>query len=449
MSLIKEICGTCDSLIILYTMVLVLKYVYHEDIYVSKKIWLVLSISYLCIYGILEFYKLEEIQVIFLISIFTAIVVIFRKKKRFSGIFLFIPIMGIVTSMWIVISVILALATKKNLSYVYSDEIFSFISSITTLFIIIFYGKLKKYFRENYIGNLNMNFKVFELSSIERNIISLNGIILFFSFVLLVNLHEINFLKPYELLLTILISIFNILILLTLILVITKSISTNYYKSLSSINEHYLEAQLNHFKSYRNSQIKTKRIRHDMKNHLLCICDLYDTGKFEQLGEYIHELNNTVISINKELYIGNDIADAIINEKNEIAKSNGIEIHTEGSLSGIEKILPIDICTIFANALDNCIESLKSSNLKKKMINIYVRKTRNFILISFSNSVGKDIEEFDINQYVTTKVDKENHGFGIENIKTTAKKYNGYTKCAVMDDEYIGRAFVTQVMLKT
>ena len=184
-----------------------------------------------------------------------------------------------------------------------------------------------------------------------------------------------------------------------------------------------------------------------MKNHLLCMCELYNNKDFESLGDYLYDLSNAVININKELFIGNDIADAIINEKNEIAKSFGIEINIEGTLSGIENIAPIDMCTIFANALDNCIEALKELKLDKPVIKVLAKKNKNFLLISFINPVEEEVIINEAKSVETSKLDKDNHGFGIKNIRLAAQKYGGDINASVVNDIDFGKAFRLEVML--
>lgn len=55
---------------------------------------------------------------------------------------------------------------------------------------------------------------------------------------------------------------------------------------------------------------------------------------------------------------------------------------------------------------------------------------------------------FDGSKYKTNKKDIENHGFGLENIRLAAEKYNGDISCSIIDYEYMGKAFAAEVILK-
>lgn len=448
MSYVYSICSASEYSIDLIQIILIAKYVYYEKINKSKKWWIIFGSIYTLVNLILEALNFEDQQTGVLLGASCLIIILSRKKNRIKGLFLIIPIIGIILSLFIIIFLIITILTHSSLSSALYNELYSFIESLITLFIIIAYVKVQKKWFIKRFGNININIEAFELSRLEKNIISCNGTLLFVMVVFIFEIEEITSLKPYKWGIIILIIILGMLILSTVLMMIMNAKSTNCYRNLSELNEHYLEAQLNHFEEYRKSQIETKRIRHDMKNHLLCICDLYDNKDFERLSQYIHELNDTVQNINKELSIGNDIADAIINEKNEKAKSFGIEINTEGSLNGINTILPIDICTIFANALDNSIEALMCYNGYKKIIDISVKRNKNFILISFINPIDQSKVVFDGSKYKTNKKDIENHGFGLENIRLAAEKYNGDISCSIIDYEYMGKAFAAEVILK-
>lgn len=448
MNYIYSICSVSGFLLDLIQAILIAKYVYYEKINRSKKWWIIFFSVYILINILFEILNFEDGQMLAFLGGFYIIIFLSRKKHKIRGLFFIIPITGLVFSFSIVIFLIIMLLTNSSLISCMDNNIYSFIQSAITLVVIMTYVKMQKKWFIKRFGNKNIDIETFELSKIERNIISFNGIILLVMTIFISEIEETTVFNEYKWGIILIIIILGMIILSTVLMMIINARSTEGYRSLSELNKHYLEAQLNHFESYRKSQIETKRIRHDMKNHILCICDLYDNNKFEELGQYIHQLNHNVHSLNKELYIGNDIADAIINEKNDKAKALGFKINIEGSLSGITQIQPIDICTIFANALDNSIDALKYYKGINKVIDIAIRRNKNFLLISFINPLDESRVIFKENKYKTNKKDSENHGFGLENIRLTAEKYKGNFSCSIIDYEDRGKAFAAEVMLK-
>ena len=81
-----------------------------------------------------------------------------------------------------------------------------------------------------------------------------------------------------------------------------------------------------------------------------------------------------------------------------------------------------DLCTVLANALDNAVYN---SSDKAVPVSIVSREQNNGVIITISNSVDKPVE-IKNNRIKTSKKDKTNHGFGIDNIKNVAKEYNGF-----------------------
>jgi sensor histidine kinase regulating citrate/malate metabolism len=84
-----------------------------------------------------------------------------------------------------------------------------------------------------------------------------------------------------------------------------------------------------------------------------------------------------------------------------------------------------DICNIFGNALDNAIESvLRINDKEKRLIHVTVSQLNDFVMIRIENYFEGELKQ-DGNEYVTTKDDSRNHGYGIKSIKYTADKYDG------------------------
>lgn len=159
-----------------------------------------------------------------------------------------------------------------------------------------------------------------------------------------------------------------------------------------------------------------------MKSHLAVLNDLAEKEQYENMKDYLAELGNLVRQTESEIHTGNDIADAILNEKNQQAAGNGIALLVEGRFrqGGWN---PVDICTILCNAVDNAIESLQTSQLNDKWIKVTILHQGNMHLLTFENPVeaGCRIEAAG----ATRKPDEVNHGFGLLNIQSAIEKYMG------------------------
>jgi sensor histidine kinase regulating citrate/malate metabolism len=87
----------------------------------------------------------------------------------------------------------------------------------------------------------------------------------------------------------------------------------------------------------------------------------------------------------------------------------------------------IDISTIFGNAIDNAIESVrKIEDVDKRLITVKVSSLKGFLHIVIGNCYQGEIKMVG-GLPKTTKKNKEYHGYGVKGIKQTVLKYDGST----------------------
>ena len=78
------------------------------------------------------------------------------------------------------------------------------------------------------------------------------------------------------------------------------------------MNESYLNAQKDYYAMKQTSDTEIRRMRHDMKNHLICIRDLAANGRYDELADYIGELSEAVNDADRLIHTGSGIIDAIV-----------------------------------------------------------------------------------------------------------------------------------------
>ena len=111
-------------------------------------------------------------------------------------------------------------------------------------------------------------------------------------------------------------------------------------------------------------------------------------------------------------------------------------------------IQSFDIGIILGNALDNAMEACEKLKAKEPDTATFIRISsfwkRELFFQKVENSFdGKLVRKPGNEVPVTDKADRENHGAGLANIKSTAEKYQGTMDFKVMD-----RVFVLSVMMK-
>ncbi|MBY6879961.1 ATP-binding protein [Clostridium botulinum] len=208
--------------------------------------------------------------------------------------------------------------------------------------------------------------------------------------------------------------------------------------------EQQFKLQLTHSNNIEMLYKGIRGIIHDMNNHVSCLKNLAATNNIEDIKKYLININETINKLDFKIKTGNSISDAVINEKYNIAKANKIEFICDFLLPKETLLEPVDLCIILSNALDNALEAcmrITDSNLPKKIcIKSYIKNM--YLIIEVSNSATDKIQYAE-NKIISTKTDKNNHGIGISNIKTVAKKYNGIID--ILEEKH---KFIINIMLK-
>ena len=119
----------------------------------------------------------------------------------------------------------------------------------------------------------------------------------------------------------------------------------------------------------------------------------------------------------------------------------GIQIQYKVIIENGLHIDQFDLAAIIANALDNAIEGIVRSEGVDKRILLHISSTSEYISILVENAAAGPVNK----HFVTTKPDKVNHGFGITQMKSVAKKYSGDVQPEY--DPYAGK-FSLNVLLK-
>ncbi len=182
-----------------------------------------------------------------------------------------------------------------------------------------------------------------------------------------------------------------------------------------------------------NSYTRMRELRHDMQNQLVVLNSLVENEKYDELKNYIKTMNNTVDEAAFMTISGQSAVDAILNDK--IAAAHKNRISTEFDVARLDGALfaePMDLCIILANALDNAVEAcVKLPEDADRYIRLKITKTEDYIVISCANPVLQAPRQVD-GRFVSDKADSKNHGFGLQSIVDTAKKYRGehMARCA-------------------
>jgi len=192
-------------------------------------------------------------------------------------------------------------------------------------------------------------------------------------------------------------------------------------KELGMLNT-VLRRQYEQYNLEKESVELINRKYHDLKHQIAVIRAEPNSEKKET---YLIKMEDDIKKYEAQNKTGSSVLDTIINGKHLYCIKHDINFTCVANGELLSFLDIMDICTIFGNALDNAVEYVeKLKDREKRIIKIVVHAQREFLIIKVENYCEDKIE-INNSLLVTTKKDKENHGYGLKSIRNSVEKYGG------------------------
>ena len=173
---------------------------------------------------------------------------------------------------------------------------------------------------------------------------------------------------------------------------------------------------------------QTRKVIHDVRNHINAIEQLYDSGNVKAGDSYVKDIHSLLDSLGIRQFTGNRMLNMILNDKLSAAERLGIHTETHLEQLDLDFIRDMDMTTIFSNLLDNAIEA--ASDVKQGFIEIKSVYFNDMLTIHIKNPVREDsrLNGADLKpNYFHPVTTKAGHlGVGLDNVSQTVKKYHGH-----------------------
>lgn len=181
----------------------------------------------------------------------------------------------------------------------------------------------------------------------------------------------------------------------------------------------------NQYVQYKQSRENIELINykyHDLKHQIAFLRSESDPAKRE---EFLNRMEEEIRQYEAQNKTGNKVLDTVLTTKSLYCAKHGITFTCVADGTLLDFMDVMDICSIFGNALDNAIEcELKIADKEKRLIHVTVSKQKNFLILRFENYYEEALQ-YQEGKLVTTKKDKEYHGYGLKSIRYTVNKYEG------------------------
>lgn len=162
---------------------------------------------------------------------------------------------------------------------------------------------------------------------------------------------------------------------------------------------------------------------YDLKHQVQAIRAVKDEKERET---YLEKIEKSVQIYSAIVRTGNEILDTILTEKSLICENSGIHINCVADGSLLAFMNPVDLYTLFGNALDNAIEAVRKLESKeKRVIDIMLYERQSFLMLQIVNPMCGEVK-FEDGLPLTTKAKNGYHGYGMKSMLHTIQKYEGH-----------------------
>lgn len=192
------------------------------------------------------------------------------------------------------------------------------------------------------------------------------------------------------------------------------------------------------YESMLSKNEETRRFRHDIQNHFICLNELAKCGEICKVQNYIAEIAGKLHAIQGKMYtVGNSVVDVVLNYYISMLPSD-VKVNVIGICPSDIRISDFELCTIISNIIKNAEEALKKEGIKERYLQIEFGDIENYVWMKTKNSIAEKSVVIDSDNKLpkTTKNDERMHGMGMHNIRETIEKNGGILNIEVNENEF-------------
>ena len=187
--------------------------------------------------------------------------------------------------------------------------------------------------------------------------------------------------------------------------------------------QHEMDMQLQYYDGLADKMREIREYRHDINNLIEVTESLLRRKTTSEDGRMLlEELKEKTANAKMPVFSGNPTVNAILYHKQQTAKELGAEFRVNIPMSEDFPFERSDICSVFANLLDNAIREV--SGAAEGFIEVSASRSMGLLLIEVRNSTSKVLNS-EKGKPASDKSEPQKHGLGLEIVGNIAGKYDG------------------------
>ena len=185
----------------------------------------------------------------------------------------------------------------------------------------------------------------------------------------------------------------------------------------------FLEMKESQFRAQQNYMEATSRVRHDFRQNIRALLELYRAGDYQTMGEYLQKYEESLPQNEVIFFCRNHSFNALLNYYANLAEQCRISLHLDIDLPEHTRISDVDLCSMTGNILENSFYAAQTMENGEGWIYLSVKREKDDSLyIVGTNSFDGQVRQKN-GRYLSTR--RKGDGIGLASVITTAERYGG------------------------
>lgn len=191
-------------------------------------------------------------------------------------------------------------------------------------------------------------------------------------------------------------------------------------------SERILQEQKSFLEEQLESQQRIRRLKHDMKGHMVMVAGLLAAEKNEEAIAYLKNVQGDMDSCLGQ-YCPNSYVNAVLGSYAQKFQDLGTELDIDVQI-GDEQLPYMELCQILSNGLENAKEALAELPREQRKAAVQMKYNRGCLTIRMKNCCGDKLQ-VEKGTIPTTSKEGADHGFGLPTILEAAERLGGDMMC--------------------
>ena len=198
--------------------------------------------------------------------------------------------------------------------------------------------------------------------------------------------------------------------------------------------ERILKEQKNMLEAQLENQRRIRRMKHDMKGHVITLSGLLSAGQTREALTYLKGVETEMDSLSGQ-FCANPYLNAVFVQYSGKLKELGARYHMDLQI-GAEELPYMDLCQILSNGRENVCDALEGLDMENREMSVQMKYNRNYLLIRIKNRCRDDLY-VERGTLAATEKGGSDHGFGLVTIQETAERLGGDMCCYTENGSFV------------